>query len=69
MTLDSIHADVATRSALTPLSCSRRGLSTTARIRRPRAVDRKSTPSPTTTRTVAAITASWFESIPYECHR
>ena len=64
MRLDSIQAIVPTRSALTPASCNMRGLSTTARICRPRAVDRKRAPRATTTTTVATTTATWLESTP-----
>ena len=38
MKLESIHDDMLTRSELTPASSVRRGLSTTARMRRPMAV-------------------------------
>ncbi len=57
---ESIHDTALTRSESTPASSTMRGLSTTARIWRPIAVQRKIAPSPSTTRTVriAAVVKS-----------
>ena len=63
MKLDSIHETVPTRSASTPASSVMRGLSTTARIWSPRAVDRNSTVSPTTMSTVSTMVTSWLLSM------
>ena len=57
MKLASIHELMLTRSAFTPASSVMRELSTTARIRRPSAVERKSTTSAITMTTVIAIVA------------
>ena len=53
--LDSIHETIETRSPLMPCSCTRRGLSTTARICSPRAEKRKSTTRPISTTAVQTI--------------
>ena len=63
--LARIHDDNATRSASTPCSCSSRGLSTTARMRRPSAPRRNSTTRKTTTPMVHTMVAIWLASSTY----
>jgi hypothetical protein len=60
--LDRTHDPSATRSASTPWSCTSRGLSTTARMRRPAAVRENSSASPATTTPVATSVAIWAAS-------
>ena len=55
MKLDTTHATATTPSALTPSSCTRRRLSTAARICSPRLVYRSSMVSRTSTTTVTEI--------------
>ena len=60
--LDSIQANVLIRSALMPASSVIRGLSTTARIRRPSGDQRNRAVRPTTATTVTTIVATWLPS-------
>ena len=57
--LDRIHAISDTRSELIPWSCTSRGLSTTARMRRPSPPPRKSNVNATTTIAVEMRVAIW----------
>ena len=56
--LDSAHADALVRSARTPASSDIRGLSTTARMRRPIAVERSRNARARTTTTVITVVES-----------